>query len=232
MSIPPQPDEEFSDVGIELRRALGRTAPPLAPVLALARRRRRRRVAGTIGGGLVVVVLVASASAALLRERDSTPRSIVTGSGSTIVVPDETVVPDTATTGMAATTTVAIAPDGSTPSLLPSGRWPNEVRVMVVNGVGVPGRAGATTSRLVPFGFATLPPADADQLYEPTTFFYRDGYDEDAKALARLLGVVEPVEAHVAPIPTPPPVRGTRGAANAPNADVLVLRGTDGLLQP
>jgi hypothetical protein len=145
------------------------------------------------------------------------PTTAPSGDGGTTVPPgtETTLDPNTATTVAAAPTT----------------HVPNQVAVLVANGSGTKGGAGAVTNKLIPFGYATKPAADADQLYETSKVYYRDGFAEDAKAIARALGVPEPVESIIEAMPEPPPVRGTNGTANAAASQVLVLLGTDGVIK-
>jgi hypothetical protein len=61
--------------------------------------------------------------------------------------------------------------------------------------------------------------------------FYRAGYADDAKQIARDLGVAEPVEAIIEAMPEPPPVRGANALSRAAQAHVLVLLGSDQVIK-
>jgi hypothetical protein len=147
----------------------------------------------------------------------------------------------TATTG--SDTTEAPGGDGGTGTTLPEGEGstptdsvvtppstnaPMNVQVLVANGTGTAGGAGAVTAKLQPKGYATLPPADASTSdVVASRVYYREGYAEDAKQIARDLAVPEPVDTIIEPMPEPPPVKGTQGTASAQLANVLVLLGSD-----
>jgi hypothetical protein len=169
---------------------------------------------GSVGGGLALVVLLASATAAYVADRDG-ERSIVTDGGPTVVAPD------------GKTTTVAPEDAATTTPGKPTGRLPQEVAVLVANGSRKSGLATEAAEMLVAFAYTTMPAADADQLYEQTTVFYREGYADDAENVGRALGIVEPIEARLSPMPVTPPVQGRVGVVNASNAHVIVVIGTD-----
>jgi hypothetical protein len=148
-----------------------------------------------------------------------------------------------ATTGPGSDTTEP-ADDGSTDETVPEGgddtattaptvptastNAPMNVQVLVANGTGTAGGAGAVTAKLQPKGYATLPPADASTSdVVASRVYYREGFAEDAKQIARDLAVPEPVDTIIEPMPEPPPVKGTQGTASAQLANVLVLLGSD-----
>jgi hypothetical protein len=131
----------------------------------------------------------------------------------------------TATTGTDSTEAPggddSVAPPASTNA-------PMNVQVLVANGTGTAGGAGAVTAKLQPKGYATLPPADASTSdVVASRVYYREGFAEDAKQIARDLAVPEPVDTIIEPMPEPPPVKGTQGTASAQLANVLVLLGSD-----
>jgi hypothetical protein len=179
-----------------------------------------------VRGGLLIAVAVVIGLLLLWRAHDddtstgsevvSTPTTVAGDGGTTLPPGTETTLDPNTTTTVAVTATTHV---------------PNQVPVLVANGSGTKGGAGAVTNKLIPFGYATKPAADADQLYETSKVFYREGYAEDAKAIARTLGVPEPVESIIEAMPETPPVRGTNGTANAAQSQVLVLLGTDGVIK-
>jgi hypothetical protein len=143
----------------------------------------------------------------------------------------------TATTTAPATGASTPPANGSTPppeSTVPvaTTHAPNQVSVLVANGSGTKGGASTVTNKLIPKSYATLPAADADKSdYKASKVYYRAGYAEDAKQVARDLGVAEPVEAIIEAMPEPPPVRGSNAAARAAQAHVLVLLGSDQVIK-
>jgi hypothetical protein len=178
-----------------------------------------------VRGALLIAVAVVIGLLLLWRAHDE-------GDTASEVVTDPTTAPDGSTDN-----TGSVPEGGSTTvpveTTLPPATThvPNQVPVLVANGSGTKGGAGAVTNKLIPLGYDTKPAADADQLYESSRVFYREGFAEDAKAIARALGVPEPVESIIEAMPATPPVAGTNGQANAQAAQVLVLLGTDGVIK-
>jgi hypothetical protein len=214
-------DADAARAGAQLRSAIAQPAPALLPIVQRARARRRRRAATAGGIAFSGAAIVASSAFAVVAGRGTDgPRAIQAGMGGT--------------TTTEATPTETNAPPMSETTGLPvtEAHNPNEVKVLVANGSGTKAVAGGATSRLVGAYYAMKPAADADQLYEQSRVFYREGYATDALAVARILGAPEPAESFVAPMPVVLPVRGTNGVANAQDADVLVIMGTDELLIP
>jgi hypothetical protein len=137
----------------------------------------------------------------------------------------------TTTTAAGGDSTTTTAAGGDTSTTLPNTSTsdgptsvthpPNEVRVLVANGTDIPGAASQVQSQLVALGYNALspqngPPSDQSWVYyEPT-------YQGDARAIADSLGIAQE---QVAPMPEPPPI-------DTLEANVLVLIGNDGLVQP
>jgi hypothetical protein len=97
-------------------------------------------------------------------------------SGATTTTLDEGVVD---TGGTDTTTTSTTAPD--------SGRSPSEVKVIVLNGSGQAGAAGATSETLGEAGYTMAEPGNASSATE-TLVYYAEDYQPDAIAVAELLG--------------------------------------------
>jgi hypothetical protein len=182
-----------------------------------------------VRGGLLIAAAVIVGLLLLWRAHDD----------DTSAAGNETVTENTTPTDGGAGTT--LPPDGSTdpnatsttlPVVTATTHLPAEVPVLVANGSGTRGGASAVTAKLVPWAYATLPAADADRSdYPASVVYYREGFAEDARAIARQLGVAEPVDAIIQPMPATPPVRGTNGTANAAQAQVLVLLGADNVIK-
>jgi hypothetical protein len=183
-----------------------------------------------VRGALLIGVAVVIGLLLLWRAHDDPS----TASG-TITSPTEAPAGDGATdpttpAGDGATT----LPPGATTTALPptpSTHVPNQVPVLVANGSGTTKGASTVTNKLIPIGYDTKPAADADQTYEKSKIFYREGFAEDAKQIARTLGVPEPVESIIEAMPATPPVMGAKVTANAQAAQVLVLLGTDQVIK-
>lgn len=112
------------------------------------------------------------------------------------------------------------AADDSTTEIPDVLHEPSEVRVLVVNGVGVAGAAGRVNNELIASGYNGLsptntnPPASA----EATSVYYEPGYELDARQLAQALNA--PPTA-VAPLPESVPVDDLL------QANVVIILGPD-----
>jgi hypothetical protein len=130
---------------------------------------------GNARGLLVIGVAVVVGLLLLLNVGDG--GSDVEGSassGTTTTTLDEGVVDVEDTT-----TTSTTAPD--------SGRSPSEVKVIVLNGSGQAGAAGATSETLGEAGYTMAEPGNAPSATE-TLVYYAEDYQPDAIAVAELLG--------------------------------------------
>ena len=123
--------------------------------------------------------------------------------------------------------TTAAGPGGTTPStLFPTiTEPPSEVQVLVANGSGTARAAGSVTEFLVPKGYATLAPANA-QPTDSTMIFFRPGMVAEARAVMELLAPDSPdLLAQIPPT-------GLAVAENALDrleaADIVVILGADG----
>ena len=123
-----------------------------------------------------------------------------------------------ATTSLAPTTTT------STTAVPAPTRPPNQVRVLVANGSGVPRGAATVTGVLQPAGYTTLPPANATPT-DASGIYYRSGYSGDARAV---MDIVAPGNPDLL-LPLPP------GGLDVPDgtldrvadANVVVILGAD-----
>ncbi len=102
---------------------------------------------------------------------------------------------------------------------------PSEVQVLVANGSGTARAAGSVTELLVPKGYATLAPANA-QPTDSTMIFFRPGMVAEARAVMELLAPDSPdLLAQIPPT-------GLAVAENAldrlESADIVVILGADG----
>ena len=125
--------------------------------------------------------------------------------------PVATTIPAQTTT---TTTTAAPAPT----------RPPNQVRVLVANGSGVPRGASTVTGVLSPAGYTTLPPANATPT-DTSGIYYRPSYSSDARAVMEIVAPGNPDL--ISPLPP--------GGLDVPdgtldrvaNANVVVILGAD-----
>ena len=88
------------------------------------------------------------------------------------------------------TTTVAVVETTTTTSSPPLPTRPtNTVTVLVLNGSGVGGAAGAVTNLLKPHGYTTLSPANGNK-DEKSWVYYKPDFSPDAKGVTDVLGIM------------------------------------------
>ncbi len=131
--------------------------------------------------------------------------------------PDDGTGDGTPDDGTGGTTTSTLFPTITEP--------PSEVQVLVANGSGTARAAGSVTEFLVPKGYATLAPANA-QPTDSTMIFFRPGMVAEARAVMELLAPDSPdLLAQIPPT-------GLAVAENAldrlESADIVVILGADG----
>lgn len=120
---------------------------------------------------------------------------------STVSSLEETTTTETVTTTSTteATTTVPVRP-------------PQEVRVVVLNSIGLAGAAGRKTQQLADAGYQTQQAGDLEPEQDPSRVWYREGFAAEANALLEFLP-----DALVESIPDPELEQG---------ADVVLVLGT------
>jgi hypothetical protein len=111
------------------------------------------------------------------------------------------------------TTTIETPPTTEAPAARP----PAQLSVIVANGSGKTGAAGALKTTLGSQGYATVATADGPTV-TTTIVYYAEGYEAEAKALATAIGT-DPANVRV--LPTEPPVPMEDGAT------LLVVLGPD-----
>ena len=99
--------------------------------------------------------------------------------------------PPTTTSTTLATTTTA----GETTTTAIPVRPPEEVRVVVLNSIGIAGAAGRFTQVLSDASYQTLPPDDYEPEQDPSRIWYRDGFSAEANELLEFIpgALVEPI---------------------------------------
>lgn len=135
----------------------------------------------------------------------------------------------TAGTGRTGATGATTGATGAgTGATAPTVRKAAEVKVIVANGTGSANGAGNVTTRLQPKGYAMLPAADySTATVAASKIWYKDGYAEEAKQVARDAQVVEPIEAVIERMPDDVQLKTAQSTANAKTAHVIVLIGLD-----
>ncbi len=90
--------------------------------------------------------------------------------------------PDTTSTSQQPSTTSTTQATTTTSSTVPV-RAPGEVRVLVLNSVGINGAAGRMTDRLDEAGYQTLTPDDFQPEQDPSRIWFREGFSAEANLL-------------------------------------------------
>lgn len=151
-------------------------------------RRRRRQTPpppaqGSVVKGAILVVVAVVIGLLLLRDDGGSIAQVDVGAADN---PAESA--DSTTTSSSSTT--------------PEPRATSEVKVLVANGSGVNGAAGATTTDLEALGYVTASPTDAERV-TATVVYFTEGYQPEAEVLAESIGAGPDA---VMPLPTPAPV--------------------------
>jgi hypothetical protein len=116
----------------------------------------------------------------------------------------------------AATTTTVAGQPTTTTTVASVVRPPAQVSVLVANGTGVGGVAGAKAAILSPKGYTTVATTNAPST-ATSAVYYAAGYQAEAEAVAQALGI--PATA-VAALPASPPV-------DPAGSSVVVVVGSD-----
>ena len=121
------------------------------------------------------------------------------------------------------TTTVAVIETTTTTSLPPlPTKPPSTVKVLVLNGSGVGGAAGAVTNLLKPHGYTTLSPANGN-VGEKSWVYYRPEFSPDAKGVTDILGIMPDLL-----VPFPEELSVPDGSVDrVDTAHVIVFLGSD-----
>jgi hypothetical protein len=180
-------------------------------------------------GAMLIGVAVIIGLLLLWRAHDDSSASVSTD-GDTPAATNSTTTTTKAGTGTGSTG--ATGGSGSTgapgTTAVPTVHPTNQVKVLVANGTGTQNGASLVTAKLTPKGYATLSAANATSNQTAASrIYYRPGYAEDAKQIARDLGVADPVEPLLEAMPETPPVSGAPAAQRAKDAHVLVVIGLD-----
>ncbi len=183
---------------------------------------------GAAAGRAIVLVLVAVALGVFLLARgfdDEVGSSADTGNSASEessgnesqAQPDD---PQAATTTVTVTTTTTTLP----PPVVT--RSPSEVKVAVMNGTGVRGRAGRTADTLNAGGYVTAAKNTQQDRVDASVVYYRQGYSDDAKGVASTLGaaadIITPAPATIMTL-----IRNPESPADLVDFHIFVVLGTD-----
>jgi LytR cell envelope-related transcriptional attenuator len=161
-------------------------------------------VGGILGVGAIVCFVL------FLFGRDTTSETTTTNSTTTTTsstVPGETTTTDPSTTSTDGTTTTTGVPV----------RPNDEVRVVVLNSLGISGVAGRFTQTLDDEGYQTLEAGDYRPEQDPTQIWYREGFSAEANSLAAFMLEDSGTVTEVVALPDP---------TLEPGADLIVVLGT------
>lgn len=167
-----------------------------------------RDLAIMVGGILAVGALVFFIL--FLLARDTTSETTTTSSTTSTVA---TTQPGVTTETGDATSSTDVATTASTVPV----RANSEVRVVVLNSVGIEGAAGRFTQTLADAGYQTLEAGDYRPLQNPTKIWYREGFSAEANALAVFMLEDSGTKTQVEPLPD---------ETLQPGADLIVVLGT------
>lgn len=160
-------------------------------------------IAGILGVGALVFFLL------FLLARDTssditTTTTTTTTSTTTTIVSTSSIDPSSSTSTTSTTTTVPV-------------RANSDVRVVVLNSIGVAGSAGRFTQTLADQGYQTLEAGDYRPQQEPTRIWFREGFSAEANALAEFMATDSGTETLVEALPD---------ETLEPGADLVVVLGT------
>jgi hypothetical protein len=141
---------------------------------------------------LVGILLVGAAVFLVLYLFAGNPEADAVSSTSSSPVTTTSVVDPTSTTDGATSTSSTVAV--STTTTVPV-RPASEVRVVVLNSIGLAGAAGRMTQRLADAGSQTPQADDYEPEQDPSRIWYREGFAPEANAILELLpgALVEPL---------------------------------------
>ena len=173
-------------------------------------------------GVILIAIAVALGLLFLWKAYDNGTQAVSAEGGSDTPIASTSTQPVTTVT-TAEGGTIIVDPTTTLPApLVDPTRLPAEVKVLVANGTGESGVAGAVTDVVAAAAYVTESPANAPTTPE-SKLYYKLGFAEDAKVLATLLGapitIVEqaPASSQVA----------DNAADRWESANIIVIVGTD-----
>jgi len=133
----------------------------------------------TMLGGILAVAVVVYLGLSALSNAESPGTTQSTTTTSTTTFPSTTAKPST-TTPETTTSTSAPTTTSTTVALRP----PSEVRVQVLNGIGVAGLASEVTAELEALGYQTLEPDNYEPVLDQSRVWYFEDFEGEAFELA------------------------------------------------
>ena len=182
---------------------------------------------GSAGRAIVLVIVGVALGAFMLAQGfddsdDSTEASAgATPAESTSDPEEDPEVNGTTSTTTTTTTTTTAPPVVTHP--------PGEVKVAVMNGTGVRGRAGRTADTLNATGFVTAAKNTQQDRVQASVIYYRSEYGDDAKAVASVLGappdIIQPAPATIMTL-----IRSPESPADLEEFHIFAVIGTDDVI--
>jgi len=175
---------------------------------------------------VLVIVAVALGAFLLMRGFDDSDDGPEVSSGpttdeSTNGDPEEAETNGTTSTTTTTTTTTTAPPVVTHP--------PGEVKVAVMNGTGVRGRAGRTADTLNATGFVTAAKNTQQDRVEASVIYYRPGYGDHAKAVASVLrappDIITPAPGTIMTL-----IRNPESPADLEEFNIFAVVGTDNVI--
>ena len=133
---------------------------------------------------MVVGILLVGAAVFLLLYLFVNDPDPVAGESTTAPTSADTTI--TSVTSSIVSTTEPSTTSSTTSTTVPV-RPPEEIRVVVLNSVGLSGAAGRKTQELADAGYQTQQAGDFDPEQDPSRIWYRDGFSAEANALLTFL---------------------------------------------
>ena len=183
---------------------------------------------GSAGRAIVLVVVAVALGAFLLaRGFDDSDGSTAASPGDP---PEESTNGDSEedpeTNGTTSTTTTTTTTTTAPPVVT---HPPGDVKVAVMNGTGVRGRAGRTADKLNATGFVTAAKNTQQDRVEDSVIYYRPGYGDDAKAVASVLGappdIITPAPGTIITL-----IRNPESPADLEEFNIFAVVGTDDVI--
>ena len=176
---------------------------------------------------MLVIVAVALGVFLLARGFDDSDGSTEAApSGTTEESTDGDPEDETETNGTTSTTTTTTTTTTAPPVVT---RPPGQVKVAVMNGTGVRGRAGRTADTLNATGFVTAAKNTQQDRVEDSVIYHRPGYGDDAKAVASVLGappdIIMPAPATIMTL-----IRSPESPADLEEFNIFAVVGTDNVI--
>ena len=182
---------------------------------------------GGSAGRAIVLVIVAVALGAFLLARGFDDSEDSTGAPPRTTPEESTTDPDDPETGDTTSTTTTTTTTTTAPPVIT--HPPGEVKVAVMNGTGVRGRAGRTADTLNATGFVTAAKNTQQDRVEDSVIYYRPEYGDDAKAVASVLGappdIITPAPATIMTL-----IRNPESPADLEEFNIFAVIGTDNVI--